>query len=225
MPADDEYLTTRAYTARCDQETRDRFPREFRDTLVSDAEVTAWTDRVLAAWWPGWPGSPRSPFERWDMRASAPVPPLVLLGPVGTGKTYQAFGAIRRIMSTGIPLEWEAVTEGDLFAALRPRDGRDSETESGRYARVPLLLLDDLGAAKASEWTDRTLDRLANHRWADWLPTIYTTNLPVWDDDPGELTLETGLSGRAYSRLAAGTFVTLKGQDRRKPTPPAPPLG
>ena len=72
---------------------------------------------------------------------------LVLTGPFGTGKTWQAYGAIRRIATAGIiRCNWQAASFPDLLAALRPRDGVDAEAEYDKYADADLLLVDDLGA-------------------------------------------------------------------------------
>ena len=110
-----------------------------------------------------------------DSRA---VPSLLIAGPTGVGKTWQAFGE-----SAAPP---QAVSSSAGLPPARPTCTRccgpprlDSESEFQRWASVPLLLLDDLGAAKDSEWTEEVLYRLVNHRNAHLLPAIYTTNLPV----------------------------------------------
>ncbi|MER7128641.1 hypothetical protein [Streptosporangium saharense] len=41
----------------------------------------------------------------------------------------------------------------------------------------PLLLLDDLGSAKASEWTEEITYRVINHRHENLLPGVFTSNL------------------------------------------------
>lgn len=82
-------------------------------------------------------------------------------------------------------------------------------------ARCPLLLLDDLGAAKTSEWTEELTYRLINHRYEHMLPTLITTNLPTAE-------LRTALGDRVASRLAEMTErVILTGPDRRRTAPAA----
>ena len=39
--------------------------------------------------------------------------------------------------------------------------------------------VDDLGAAKPSEWTEEINYRLVNHRYEHMLPTIFTSNVPA----------------------------------------------
>jgi DNA replication protein DnaC len=143
---------------------------------------------------------------------------LLVLGPVGTGKTHQAYGAIRQIVHTGVAVSWLATTAADMYAEarLRPRDwGRNEDahgiTPVNRYMRIPLLLLDDLGAAKASEWTEEITYRVINYRYEQELPTIVTSNLGVPE-------LRDGLGERVASRLREMAIrVPLKGDDRRRP--------
>jgi DNA replication protein DnaC len=135
---------------------------------------------------------------------------LLLLGPTGVGKTHQAYGVLRYLAPTGIRLTWTATSSADLYAALRPRNGVDSETEFRRYAHAPLLLVDDLGAAKSSEWVEEINFRLINHRYENQLPTILTSNVL-----PGELMNRVG--DRVSSRLIEMCDrVVIKGDDRRK---------
>ncbi|MFJ4682008.1 ATP-binding protein [Streptomyces sp. NPDC088789] len=135
---------------------------------------------------------------------------LLLLGPTGVGKTHQAYGALRHLAPTGIRLAWTATSSANLYAALRPRAGVDSEAEFRRYAHAPLLLIDDLGAAKSSEWTEEINFRLINHRYENQLPTILTSNVT-----PKELSERVG--DRVASRLIEMCDrVVIQGDDRRR---------
>lgn len=169
--------------------------------MADRPKVTAWADQIAHAGRPG-PGGP----------GIAKGPSLLIAGPTGTGKTYQAYGAIRALLARGVRLRWEATTTADLHARLRPRVGRDAERDLRSLARCPLLLLDDLGAAKASEWTEELTYRLINHRYEHMLPTLITTNLPTDQ-------LRSALGDRVASRLAEMTDrVVLDGTDRRRST-------
>jgi DNA replication protein DnaC len=109
-----------------------------------------------------------------------------------------------------VRLRWEATTAADLYAAQRPQQGGDPEQQLWRLARSPLLLLDDLGAAKQSPWTEELTYRLVNHRYNQLLPTLVTTNLPVAE-------LRDAVGDRVASRLAEMTErVILTGHDRRR---------
>ncbi|MFJ9704782.1 ATP-binding protein [Streptomyces sp. NPDC101234] len=179
-----------------------RIPARYRRALADHSQITAWADQIAGAGRPG-PGGP----------GIAEGPSLLIAGPTGTGKTYQAYGAVRALLSRGVRLRWEATTSADLHARLRPRAGHDGERDLQTLARCPLLLLDDLGAAKTSEWTEELTYRLINHRYEHMLPTLITTNLPTAE-------LRTALGDRVASRLAEMTErVILTGPDRRRTAP------
>ncbi|GAA2730645.1 hypothetical protein GCM10010360_12470 [Streptomyces nogalater] len=179
-----------------------RIPARYRRALAGHPQITAWADEIARAGRPG-PGGP----------GIAEGPSLLIAGPTGTGKTHQAYGAIRTLLARGVRLRWEATTTADLHARLRPRAGHDTERDLQTLARSPLLLLDDFGAARTSEWTEELTYRLINHRYEHMLPTLITTNLPTAE-------LRTTLGDRVASRLAEMTErVILDGPDRRRHRP------
>ncbi|MEU9861446.1 ATP-binding protein [Streptomyces sp. NPDC047971] len=182
-----------------------RIPPRYRQALADHPEVAAWVDEIACAGRPGPSGT----------RGIAEGPSLLIVGPTGTGKTYQAYGAVRSLLAAGVRLRWEAVTAADLYARLRPRPGLDAERELHTLASCPLLVLDDLGAAKGSEWTEELTYRLINHRYEYLRPTLLTTNLPI-------PMLRTALGDRVASRLSEMTHrVILDGPDRRRTSPAA----
>lgn len=138
-------------------------------------------------------------------------PSLLLLGATGVGKTHEAFGAMRELAVTGVYAQWSVVTAADLYAALRPRHGVDSEAEFRNYRDARLLFVDDLGAErKPTEFTEEINFRLINHRYEHELPTLFTSNV-----DPKELGARLG--DRVTSRLAEMCQrVPMKGNDRRR---------
>ncbi|WP_434593792.1 ATP-binding protein [Streptomyces sp. A5-4] len=137
-------------------------------------------------------------------------PSLLMAGVVGAGKTHQAYGAVRRLVQGGVGVRWRATTAADLYADLRPRPGVDSERELAAVSRCPLLIIDDLGAAKASEWVEEVTYRLINRRYNYELPTLITTNLAIKD-------LRAYVGDRIASRLAQMTTrVEFEPVDRRR---------
>ncbi|HEY9372829.1 ATP-binding protein [Streptomyces sp.] len=135
---------------------------------------------------------------------------LILLGPTGTGKTYQAYAAIRELAVTGVSARWVVTTAADMYAALRPRHGVDSETEFRRFRSASILLVDDLGASKVTEFTEEINFRLINWRYEHRLPTLFTSNAL-----PKELTERLG--ERVTSRIGQMCQrVSMKGHDRRR---------
>ncbi len=179
--------TREGFLRRAVEMTDKRIPPRFLAATASHPDVAAWCEAF----------GPDSPS-------------LLILGRTGTGKTHQAFGAIRYLAAKGVTVGWHADTAPGLFASLRPREGTDTEGEYRKIAGVPLLLLDDLGAAKSSEWTEEILYRLVNDRYEAMLPGLFTSNIPAGQ-------LRDALGARVASRLAEMCQqVALRGPDRRR---------
>ena len=137
-------------------------------------------------------------------------PSLVLFGPTGTGKTHQVYGAFRVISALGLHTRWQVISAADLYARLRPRHGIDSEAEFRSIADASILAVDDLGAAKPSEWTEEVNFRLVNHRYEVMKPTLFTSNLLQSD-------LRVRLGERVASRLVEMTDqIIIDGDDWRR---------
>lgn len=184
-----EYAMTRWETAT---------PPRFRDAEATLPEVRAWADRALAD----------------PTTAGA----MLLTGLTGTGKTHQAYGALRRIAAGG-PDRFEliAMNSADMYGHLRPSHVMGaSERELRRLSTVQLLFLDDFGTSKTSEWTEEITYRLINYRYNHCLPTVITSNLPARDADGPDLTDFVG--DRVASRLAemVTALVPMIGDDRRR---------
>jgi DNA replication protein DnaC len=175
--------------ATCDRQ----FPQRYRDGAAIHPDIWAWIAATV------------------DNPAAGDS--LLILGPVGRGKTFQAYGALRAVLGALPGLGWVAASFADFTASLRPRQGVDTEAEMERYRSAGVLLLDDIGAAKGSEWVEEVAYRLIDHRYNLMLPTIYATNLL-----PG--TLRDVLGDRIASRLAETCRrVVLDGPDLRRGRP------
>lgn len=173
-------------------------PPRYRDADASLPEVRAWADRALTD--------------------NAAAGALLLTGQTGTGKTHEAYGALRMIAAGG-PDRFEliAVNSADMYGRLRPSQVMGAaERELRRLSEVQYLLLDDLGTAKASEWVEEVTYRLINYRYNHCLPTVITSNLPARDESGPDLTDFVG--ARVASRLAemVTSLVPMIGADRRR---------
>ena len=130
------------------------------------AAVSGWADLVISGGW----------------RKATPTRTLILGGPVGTGKSHLAIGAVRALVErTGIsPGVWNAAA---LIRALNPfahSDGsRSVERIISAATSAPVLLVDDMGT-RTAECTSNQLEglfrifngRLRADRW-----NILTTNV------------------------------------------------
>ena len=174
-------------------------PARYRTAIPDEPEVVAWLDRVLANTDTYPAGMPR-------LRDGAG---LLLAGPTGSGKTWQACGLLRVLVRVGVVQSWRFVTAADMYASLRPQPGVNSEQLFAEYANTHLLVVDDLGASKNSEWVEEVNNRLFDARYRNLLPTIVTTNVP-----PAGMVDRVGM--RVVSRLAAMCQpVSIVREDRR----------
>jgi len=117
---------------------------------------------------------------------------LVLAGPYGTGKTRLAIAAVLDFIVRHIKAA-KFYTMPELMAVLRHGYNDDEGFYAGflRVADVPLLVVDDVGKEKASDWTAEQFYSLAYHRAITGNRTIYTTNLDAdqlaaWQPDAFE---------------------------------------
>ncbi|MEV7121170.1 ATP-binding protein [Kitasatospora griseola] len=176
-------------------------PPRYRDATAEHPLVLAWARQVA---------DQATAPSTGARRQVTTGPSLLMAGVTGAGKTHEAYGAVRALVQAGIGVRWRATTAADLYAELRPSSGTDSERVLAAYSRVPLLILDDLGAAKASEFVEEQTYRLINRRYNHCLPTLITTNLAIKD-------LRTCLGDRVTSRLAEMTTrVSFEPVDRRR---------
>lgn len=176
-------------------------PLRYKHADATDPQVLAWIDELVEA---------ATPARVSGVRKVGAGPSLLLLGPTGTGKTFQGFGALRRLSILGVNAAPSAAPIADIYAKMRPRHQVDSEEVFESYAHAKLLFADDLGAAKTSEWVEEVNMRLVNYRYDRGLPTIFTSNVP-----PKELGAKIG--ERVASRLIEMCrTVVLKGDDRRR---------
>ncbi len=95
-----------------------------------------------------------------------------------------------------------------------------------------LLVLDDLGAEKTSEWVEETLNLIVNRRYNEKRPTIFTSNYPLPEEvsrDPADEsfkaeTLQERVGERMWSRLhEMCDFVAMVAVDFRLAGPDATP--
>lgn len=133
---------------------------------------------------------------------SCPRFPVYLTGNAGRGKTGLA-AVLYRIAKRPI---WRRADSFLLDLSM----GRGDDTyrsEIRKASEASLLILDDLGVRKPSEGMFHLLFDVLELRKSK--PTVITSNKTL-----DEL-CEVYTDGRIYSRLAAGTVMTLIGSDRR----------
>ena len=151
-----------------------------------------------------------------------------ITGERGTGKTHLAAAVVREHLlalepDKGRREDWETVyIEYPVFVPvteilLEIRDTFNSRAENSnteravieKYSSCPLLVLDDLGVEKSTEWSMQTLYTLIDRRYRDERRTIVTSNLSLDE-------IASRVDDRIASRIAGMCKIQeLKGKDRR----------
>lgn len=103
---------------------------------------------------------------------------LYFEGTCGTGKTHLAVAIAMKLINQGVPVICK--TSIDLLASIKQSYERDSTVNEEdiieAYNTVDLLVIDDLGKERATEWSVPILYRIINDRYENMLPTVITTN-------------------------------------------------
>lgn len=171
-----------------------RLPAEYQNARLPDEP---WIDDVLA-WLAGY---------RKARETGARPSTLTLMGPVGTGKTWTA-AALARIILTEDSVPVTFVTTQQLIDAVKPAQG-GLDVDMVQFELAPLLVLDDFGAERLTEWAIDQLYRLAHHRSHNGRPCIITTNLDGQD-------IRKRYNERLIERLFGGSqLVRVTGVSRR----------
>jgi DNA replication protein DnaC len=129
---------------------------------------------------------------------------LLLLGPAGVGKTHIAVGVLRAaIQKTGVAgLFYDT---RDLLKTIRSSYdpvARASETRILTPVMVsPLLVLDDLGAERPTDWVEEMMNLIVTTRYNERRVTLFTSNYQDIPDieEPNSLLARIGF--RMRSRL------------------------
>jgi DNA replication protein DnaC len=145
---------------------------------------------------------------------------LLFLGTCGVGKTHLAVALLKQvIMEKGdgclfydfrdllreIQGSWNSISQASEIEVLKP------------VLEAKVLVLDELGANKPTEWVRDTIAHIINCRYNDKKVTIFTSNYLDAPSKPGEEVLTDRIGMRLRSRLyEMCKEVEIRGEDFRQ---------
>lgn len=168
-----------------------RIAAHYADATTDHPEILKWVTRIN-------PSNPRDDWDEW----------LLLVGPVGTGKTHAAIAALRLAVQVPGTVVWHLATCSQMLEDFRPGGTDDAEA---RYLRSDILIIDDLTMVKTnSEWAVEQIYRVINERRNNGRITVLTSNAPP-------MQLKELLNEQIVSRIVQRcTVIALTGADRRR---------
>jgi DNA replication protein DnaC len=145
---------------------------------------------------------------------------LLLEGQPGVGKTHLAVAVLKQVIQTSGARGLFYDTR-DLLRVIRSTYDPSIRTTELEILRpvmtAELLVLDDLGAEKTSEWVEETMNLIVNTRYNERRLTIFTSNYQDIPDDTEPNSLLFRIGHRMRSRLhEMCEFVQMDGADYRE---------
>jgi len=129
---------------------------------------------------------------------------LLLVGSVGVGKTHLAVGILKALIrDKGVPCLFCDYRE--LLKSIQNSYNASVQATEMQILRpvfdAEVLVLDELGAVRSTEWVFDTVNYILNSRYNDNKTTIFTTNFP--DKPEQERVDESYSSNQAAAEKAA----------------------
>lgn len=144
---------------------------------------------------------------------------LLLMGTVGVGKTHLAVSILKGLTERGFSCLF--CEFGALLKQIQ--DSYNANTRTSELAvlapvlNADVLVLDELGASKPTDWVRDTMAHIINSRYNDKKLTIFTTNYLDERRNEREETLEDRIGVRLRSRLyEMCRTVIITGEDYRR---------
>jgi DNA replication protein DnaC len=136
---------------------------------------------------------------------------------LGSGKTHLAICIANHLLHQR-HFEVRYIKAADILMEVKSTYNRtskeDEEDVLSRLLNTRVLIIDDLGVNKATEWSDEMFWAIFDRRLENKLPVIVTTNYAPEDDALG-IRIGNGALSRLLG-MCGDNIVTFKGKDLRR---------
>jgi DNA replication protein DnaC len=144
---------------------------------------------------------------------------LLFMGSVGVGKTHLSVAILRALVEKGVSCLFYEF--GALLKEIQNSYNSVSQTSELKVLepifQAEVLVLDELGASKPTDWVRDTMMQIINTRYNDKKVTIFSTNYSDWRHNEKDETLEDRVGVRVRSRLyEMSKTVVIGGEDFRR---------
>lgn len=143
---------------------------------------------------------------------------LLFIGPCGVGKTHLAVATLKALVEKGISCLFYDFREllKEIQSSYNPISKTSELQVLAPVYEAEVLVLDELGASKPTDWVRDTITQIINTRYNDRKVTIFTSNYLDEPANPNEENLTDRVGVRLRSRLfEMCKTVLVKGADYR----------
>jgi DNA replication protein DnaC len=144
---------------------------------------------------------------------------ILFMGSVGVGKTHLSVGILRSLIEKGISCrfyEYRSLLK-EIQNSYNPNTNATEMNILAPLFDYEVIVLDELGAARPSEWVQDTIGLIINGRYNEKKLTIFTTNYLDECQSSGDETLVDRVGVRLRSRLYhMCKTVVIEGEDYRR---------
>jgi DNA replication protein DnaC len=144
---------------------------------------------------------------------------ILFMGSVGVGKTHLAVAILRGLIEKGISCrfyEYRSLLK-EIQNSYNPNTNTTEVNILSPLFEYEVIVLDELGAAKPSEWVQDTIGLIINGRYNDKRLTILTTNYLDKNLSAADETLGDRIGVRLRSRLyEMCKTILVEGKDYRQ---------